>query len=95
MSELLPCPFCGDSAFSGTTLDGDHYVMCRSENCWAMAGYLPTKAEAIAAWNRRSEPSEPVAVTDEMVEQLYYWWGELVGKEECRAALTAALRVKP
>lgn len=76
VSELLPCPFCGDGAFAGTTLDESHYVMCRAENCWAMTGHLPSRASAIAAWNTRTPAPEwpkgwklvPVIETDAMCE---------------------------
>ncbi|QDZ10562.1 Lar family restriction alleviation protein [Devosia ginsengisoli] len=67
--SLLPCPFCGDQAFAGTTLDNSHYVMCRAENCWAMTGYLPTQSEAIAAWNCRS-PSLSGGEAGKWVQQL-------------------------
>jgi len=57
--ELEPCPFCGSEAISGTTLDDAAYVMCISENCWGMVGYLPTEELAITAWNTRSlRPAE-------------------------------------
>lgn len=52
--ELLPCPFCGGRAISGMTLDNLGYAMCASDTCWGLAGYLPTEAEAIAAWNTRA-----------------------------------------
>lgn len=60
--SLLPCPFCGGRGLAGTTLDNMGYVICASDTCWGMAAYLPTEAEAIAAWNSRSVPSEPVEV---------------------------------
>lgn len=52
--ELKPCPFCGGEGVPGTTLDDAGYVMCASETCWCMTGYLPTEAEAIVAWNTRA-----------------------------------------
>ena len=74
---LLPCPFCGGEAFESTTLDDTHYVMCKAEDCWAMAGYLPTKAEAITAWNRRA--SQPATETEvlEVVGYIYEVNGEI------------------
>jgi Lar family restriction alleviation protein len=62
--ELKPCPFCGGAAISGMTLDNMGYAMCASDSCWGMAGYLPTEAEAIAAWNRRSGV-EPIGYISE------------------------------
>lgn len=64
MVDLKPCPFCGGEAFAGTTLDHVCYVMCRSETCWSMVGYLPTEAEAIEAWNRRA--LSPAGTASEM-----------------------------
>lgn len=55
-AELKPCPFCGGDAHtiirvgaSGVSCEGrDHFVRA----------YGGTEAEAIAAWNRRSSPTE-------------------------------------
>ena len=63
MSELKPCPFCGDSAFFYP--DGDtegHSVMCRGvadPSCASNTFGYSTEAEAIAAWNRRAQPAAP------------------------------------
>ncbi len=60
MTELRPCPFCGDSAIlSG--LGGFFEVECT--NCEAITRYTRTEGEAIAAWNQRydDEPPTPEA----------------------------------
>ena len=57
--ELLPCPFCGGKAISGLTLDDMGYVVCASNDCWGMAGYLPTESDAVTAWNRGATPPKP------------------------------------
>jgi Lar family restriction alleviation protein len=52
--ELLPCPFCGDSAtLSG--LGGYHEVECT--NCNVITRYSRSRAEVIDAWNQRTPAS--------------------------------------
>ena len=53
MNELKPCPFCG-----GTDLyiDGGEFLQdfeVRCVKCGGRVCYFATKAEALAAWNRR------------------------------------------
>jgi len=62
---LLPCPFCGERAtaheitwhatlFAGHFFDKPFWqVMCGG--CRAAIGDFPDRAEAVAAWNRRSK----------------------------------------
>lgn len=60
-SALKNCPFCGGAPdIRSVTYQGEqtakkvmYFVMCQS--CDAAGGDRPTKAEAIAAWNRRVE----------------------------------------
>ena len=52
-SGLLPCPMCGpdgEPVIIGT-FPGDFNAAC--ETCLLRTGYCMTKADAIAAWNRR------------------------------------------
>lgn len=48
----LPCPFCGGNA---SVIEVMNYtaVAVRCDSCHATSGNYDTKAEAIAAWNRR------------------------------------------
>ena len=52
--KLLACPFCGstDVKVIRATISG-HVVTC--DNCWAASRAEATRADAIAAWNRRAE----------------------------------------
>jgi hypothetical protein len=58
-SELLPCPFCGkdgDYFANGSVSHPDiivHRVLCNCE-VRPFTGWRATKAQAIAAWNRRA-----------------------------------------
>lgn len=58
--SLLPCPFCGGEAFER----GFRRYECK--NCGAEGPGAGTKAEAIAAWNRR--PHAPVSRPGDGVE---------------------------
>jgi len=63
-TKLLPCPFCGEPLIK----TGVQFVMwahpVRSldeARCPGVGVHiLPTDAEAIAAWNRRVPPAEPL-----------------------------------
>ncbi len=74
MSELKPCPFCGGRTTAKTRYIGygslglgshDEYrVVC--QECRASSDEYRYEAEAIAAWNRRAEPSEKPLTLDEL-----------------------------
>ena len=49
---LLPCPFCGGEARYGMTFAGEE-VYC--SECSAAMPRKTTEAEAVAAWNTRTE----------------------------------------
>lgn len=51
-AELLPCPFCGSTAF----VDGSYDICC--DSCGATSHVHDTEADAIAAWNSRVYPSD-------------------------------------
>ena len=62
--ELLPCPFCGGEARVIDDVPSHDRspwfgIGCASPYCIAFTGYgvqlFDTKAEAIAAWNRRAD----------------------------------------
>lgn len=66
MSELLPCPFCGKPATESWGRDNEVVnIRCsnwRSNVCLGAGPNSYNLDEAIAAWNRRAQPSsEPVA----------------------------------
>lgn len=58
MEDLKPCPFCGNSwPAIGQEREystfGTIYVYCT--NCRASGPSMPSKKEAIEAWNRRAD----------------------------------------
>lgn len=61
---LKPCPFCGGDAFFHTLRDSDDTrIECGGNDCPMAEIYTPllSRAEAIAAWNRRPS-ADPAAV---------------------------------
>lgn len=79
MSELKPCPFCGDEAVRMDFLDnppfkemkGTRYFGCR--NCCVVSFVYTTEAEAIEAWNTRAERTCHVEVSyyDDLMDEDY------------------------
>ena len=60
MSDLKPCPFCGEEARLTYSTDNHRkpYVTCDTPKCPGCNTYqwhYHTEAEAIEAWNRRAE----------------------------------------
>ena len=51
MSDLKPCPFCGEPA--RIMLAPDVWVQCTG--CGAMSAFSATPESAIGKWNRRTE----------------------------------------
>ena len=88
MTDLLPCPFCGESwvhinktryldteAFAGT---------CRTKGCHGVIfslgyGLFETEAEAIAAWNHRA--ADALSLKGEDVERVKLALSPLVNEE--------------
>ena len=50
-SNLEYCPFCGNRHKIFIASEFNYYVFC--DFCYAQSGEYSTKAEAIAAWNKR------------------------------------------
>lgn len=57
MERLKSCPFCGEKPTVSHWVDGKWSVNCDNPGC-AIAPWMrlkfDTKAEAVAAWNRRA-----------------------------------------
>lgn len=91
MSEnLLPCPFCGGKALITRFEQGidAYYVVCGNPKCLAGIGFELPEAEAIAAWNTRTERTckpqgewERVSQTQE-IRHIYCECGEYFGADE-------------
>ena len=56
MSELRPCPFCGDENLTVTHHE-EHWVFCNS--CFAAGGMCPSVKCAKEEWNTRAAPALP------------------------------------
>ena len=57
MSELKPCPFCGNEVHI-TLEQGMWFIECENEGCGVLMGFeakTVSRAEVIAAWNRRAQ----------------------------------------
>src|SRR5690606_38110861 len=69
--ERLPCPWCG-GAETGITYNTVECSTCGAEGPPVMDGddeRMPTNAEVIAAWNRRTPPV--AAVNAELLDSLH------------------------
>ena len=61
--KLKPCPFCGGEAVKTSRSNGinhsgwqhavDHWVFCKTENCFVHVGMCETADEVIEVWNTR------------------------------------------
>ena len=68
---LLPCPFCGEAATCENIGDRVDFWMagCDNNACLTdVAAILPSRDEAIAAWNTRT--GQLVAVADDAIERV-------------------------
>ena len=92
---LKPCPFCGEEAFTGETLDQtgeNRYVACHKSTC-AFLGYFTAEAEAVEAWNTRPDPRDEVIAELVEVARMVVEASDLAGfsgplGDAARAALT-------
>ena len=101
--KLKPCPFCGGEA-EMTGDDHTAFYLCRVRclNCNGNAGrYFQTQAEALAAWNQRTESREREAIESirfiaDQYDTRPLWWTHDVVKtrfhqirDKCDAILAA------
>lgn len=67
MSEKLkPCPFCGGEAIRGIAchVHEDYAFRVECRECKIVTPFYDTEAEAIEAWNRRTERTAKVITED-------------------------------
>jgi Lar family restriction alleviation protein len=62
MTELKPCPFCGEQPVVDWRMGKEKYIplfqiRCENNDCTTQpeTWYFKSEAEAIQAWNRRKE----------------------------------------
>ena len=53
VNKLKPCPFCGSGNCIYAEQEGEAWFLYCC-NCHASGPYVPSKEEAIEAWNRRA-----------------------------------------
>jgi len=54
MTELLPCPFCGNEENNGICWKSDNYVCVCCGSCGAEGANQEDEEEAIKSWNTRA-----------------------------------------
>ena len=76
MTDLKPCPFCGNPPARLVSLDGKKYISCLNYKCPCQPETAAYKAKGAAAraWNRRADNVAPVVHTR---------WAHLGGDEWC------------
>jgi len=75
MTDLLPCPFCGEKAYfkchkSDYGLKTLYKVMCSNLNC--AEKWMDSKDNAITYWNTRTLPEDvyTIKIPKEIVQEL-------------------------
>lgn len=78
MTELKPCPHCGDVAIERDDLcPGDFAVQCVNDECGGTTGLFDDPRDAVAAWNRRAlEPPTVFVMGREEIARTIdrRWW---------------------
>lgn len=71
--KLKPCPFCGGEAEinRGYSFGMTYIYEVECENCKALMGVFESEAEAIEAWNRRTEEHKGgwISVSERLPEE--------------------------
>ena len=61
MSELKPCPFCGDIYIIVRNNSAGYYIGCNTINCIMCNTFVRryrTKKDAVESWNKRAGEQE-------------------------------------
>lgn len=91
-AELLPCPFDGaEACIYGDSSTGYH-IECSVVECFLITNLYRTRAEAIAAWNRRTpEPAADTARFEQLLVHSAYDLGPVPADTEREALRWVAL----
>lgn len=98
MSELLPCPFCGEPEPNAEAYTNEYWVRC--PKCDATCATCYDELSARDKWNTRSPArGAEVTVTDEMIQRarlagadaMGWPYPEVIHSDVIRAMLFAAL----
>ena len=76
MSELKPCPFCGEEPNVFSFNDGRFIVECSNSDCdvYPYTSIHHDKADAIAAWNQRATVyTKPTTLSQLQAENTRLW----------------------
>lgn len=109
MNGLIPCPWCNEVPNAFENAMGEYVIACQSRKCTvnpslSYANTFEASGESMAgfAWNYRPPPVTAQAVMpvidDAMIERAmkeYIECNHHAGRPSMRAALKAALEVKP
>ena len=64
MSELKPCPFCGELPIQFVK-DGLTQIRCNNTQCWIVpaTSFYTDRKTAVEAWEERAQPADEPLVT--------------------------------
>ena len=65
MSELKPCPFCGELPIQFVK-DGLTQIRCNNTQCWIVpaTSFYTDRKTAVEAWEERAQPAEPLTLDE-------------------------------
>ena len=73
MSELKPCPFCGELPIEFIK-DELTQIRCNNTRCWIVpaTSFYTDRKTAVEAWEERAQPDEPLNDVGELLDFCSY-----------------------